>query len=364
VKIKLKSVRIYGSKDYYGSEPRTTAEDQPILLDNYPKKGYRVELWLGDISKDILKAYRVKRGIGRMMIERLAGLKVKDQNEINKLIESYMKEQGSEFKVEKWNWYISLIIEQIVEIDDKFINDNKYLWLESKKLIDLEKAFYESTQIYHDRLATFVLCFIEPAFFSEICLEGVFFDAEGKISFGFPKFTASAEVHVSKNMDSLRLIEFEEGLKAFSKVSDGSHKFIDKARHWYLSSLRESDPWKRFIFNFYALEILVHKLSSKYYNSVCHSFKLKSVKKSKEDKTTKVISELVPKKERLDLVSKFAIMALRLSPNTAWNDLESFKTIKKARDNLSHGNIRNAEELPNQILFSLLKKYFDISVKG
>lgn len=364
MKIKLKSVRVYGSKEYYGSEPRTSARDEPIILSNYPKKEYRAKVWLGEIPKDVLAAYKVRQGIGKLIISRLAGFKDKNQDDTHRVIEKFIRKKDSKFRVEKWNWFVSFIIEHVVDIKEKFISDNKYVWLEPKIISDYDRDFYKSTQLYLDRLVTYALSFIEPTFFSEICLEGVFFETTGKISFSFPKFTTSADVTVSKTVESLRLSEFESGLRSFSKVPDGSHRLIDKARHWYLISLRESDQWKRFMFSFYALEILTHKVSSKYYNHVCHSLKLKRVNKSEEDKITKTISELVPKKERLNLASKFIIMALKLSPYTASEDLRNFKAAKEARDKLSHGEIKNADELPVQLLFSLLKKYIDILVKG
>jgi hypothetical protein len=58
------------------------------------------------------------------------------------------------------------------------------------------------------------------------------------------------------------------------------------------------------------------------------------------------LSELVWVKERAPLAAKFAIVAIVLFPTTATDEVKAFRRLKRARDELAHGALREEGDLP------------------
>jgi hypothetical protein len=206
--------------------------------------------------------------------------------------------------------------------------------------------------------------YLGPEFFTEIIHEGVYFHSPGRSSFCYRESALGTLTAITgkdpsiANAESVR--DFIEHLKA---VPESEHRSLDSARHWYLDSKKERDPWKRFLWSFLALEILVNKLSGKLYESVIARLDIKQNADAEFGNLEDVVSEMVHPWNRLTHVMKFTIVALELCPRTAEEDLVKFKRVNEARGKLAHGDLRREDDLPQAEVMELLDKYFAAAIE-
>jgi len=361
LKVTIQSVRIFGSKHQYGPNPRSNPIGKPLTIPEYPSRGCITKLILGEFPKSISEAYSVKQAIGMAVFEKVFVTPNNTKIDSDQLIRKIINKRDKQFPVNNRNWYITVAIEKKVNIVKKFIADREYCWVDPKKMLELEDKFYEYTQTHLSRITSYVLNMVEPKFFSDVVLEGIFFYAPNRIPFGWPKFSGKAEISVVNPIDSLEINSLRTTLSLLRKVPESEHQSLDSARHWYLTAIKEKDEWKKFLWHFLTLEILTNKLSEKFYDSVLNMIELKREDKAKSLKS--FISELVPDKKRLNLTSKFIIMSLGLSQGTAKEDLKNFKKVKKARNDLAHGVLRNVNKLPISLVSKLTEKYFRAAIE-
>jgi hypothetical protein len=62
-------------------------------------------------------------------------------------------------------------------------------------------------------------------------------------------------------------------------------------------------------------------------------------------------------KDKYRLADKFAVISLRLSPDSGDEDLEQMLKVKKIRDKLLHGDVIDEASLPVKIIRDLASKY-------
>ena len=74
--------------------------------------------------------------------------------------------------------------------------------------------------------------------------------------------------HLKEELDFQTI---ESLLNKFCKLPEGVHKSFDSATHWYLAAIKETDPWKKFMWGFLSIEILASKISSQLYDHVMKS---------------------------------------------------------------------------------------------
>jgi len=117
---------------------------------------------------------------------------------------------------------------------------------------------------------------------------------------------------------------------------------------------------KRFLWTFLALEIMVRKLSKHLLPRVVGRFRLEGEAQIPPE----LLATLISEHGRQSLAAQFVLMSLGLSPATAEEDLVAFRLIKKARDRLSHGDVRSEEELPLAEADSLLQRYFSLAMSS
>ena len=58
-----------------------------------------------------------------------------------------------------------------------------------------------------------------------------------------------------------------------------------------------------------------------------------------------------------NLVFRFALVAVALSPATATSDVSNFRRLHRARNNLAHGEAATIEDLPAQEAVEMLRQY-------
>lgn len=357
MKITLQAVRIYGAKSQYGSTPRFCPSDGPIILDSFPGKTERSLIFLGTPPESILRANKVRKAIVIVARKRLFGKAPDPEANPDMLIEKELGEP-TDFPISDYNWYITIVVEREVDVTNADITDSKYLWLNWGKALEIEEEFESYASPHIDLLATYASTIIEPTFFGEVIIDDhVFFSAATRESFGLPRFLGgSAVVAVTLPTESLNLEMLKQLLQGVASLPENQHQWLKYIKHYRLSAISEKDPMKRFLWSYFALELLTHKLADMLYDGVMSNLHLR-VKESDIASVPIPFSELVGSKERLPLRAKFAIAALGLFPDSAETDVKLFASAKDARDDLVHGKLEEVDELPISTVSALLEKY-------
>ena len=364
MKITLQAVRMYGSKDQYGQTPLSCPSNGPIILDNFPGKRERSLIFLGAPPESVLIANKVRKAIGIVALGGIFGKAPNPEVERDILIKRKLGELTDSPKVSDYNWYITIIVEREVDVTNADIANSEFLWLNLEKSLEKDKEFESYASQHIDLLATYASTIIEPTFFEKVVIDDhVFFSAAGRESFGLPCFSSSGNFSTTRSMESLNSEKLKQLLQNVAVLPQNRHQWLNTIKHWRLTAIREKDPWKRFLWNFLALEVLTHELADMLYAEVISNLCLRVRGQSDIESGPIPISELVRDKKRLPLRAKFAIVALGLFPDSATADVEDFIKAKDARDKLSHGALKEAAELPISTVSALLEKYLAGAVK-
>jgi hypothetical protein len=218
----------------------------------------------------------------------------------------------------------------------------------------IERDLGSKTSRELDLLAACVSSVLPRSFLQDLVIQDrvVFSDAI-RVPFALPQLQmGTPTLSLTRSDQSLRIPKLQRRLAALQRAARQKRYQLDSVFKWRLSALVERDRWKQFDWAFLALEILTQVMSKHLYKQVTARLRF-------GNRGGDPIGDLVWSKERLPLRSKFAIMALALSADTAAQDVRTFSAVKKARDEMSHGNITSADALPIGPVLELLDKYFD-----
>lgn len=255
-------------------------------------------------------------------------------------------------------------MERRAEVPVDSTSDEPYFWIEPAVATRLEAEAVSNSSPHIDLVATLLATVIDSEFFEKPIVEDqVFFSATGRETFGLPRFSGQASLTVKRGLANLDIDRLEELLAAADSIPSRHHHWLKGVKHRFLNGTRETDPWKRFLWNYLALEILTHKLAGEFYESLGRELSLRLGPDLYLEGNNLPISELLWAKERLPVTAKFTILALKLFPESATDDVESFKTCKEARDALSHGSLTDTERLPTNRVRSLLERYIAAAVR-
>jgi hypothetical protein len=138
--------------------------------------------------------------------------------------------------------------------------------------------------------------------------------------------------------------------------------WLRRVAHWYLAMLDTEDRWKRFQWGFLALEVLTHKLADRVRPAALQALQLTGADDCQAP--YQVLEPIIWEQKRMPLGSQFALVAAYLSPTTAEDDVGAFRTVRKARDAISHGEPIDPGDLPIQHVEELLPRYFELALKA
>lgn len=343
----IKFFRIYGSKLHYGNEPYFNPLKKPIELCDFPSHKDICKIFLGEIPNEIFNALSFLKKSTYIF---------PNQEEYHKYL-SAIDEQPP-IQIEKWAWFITLCIEHNIELDIKYTNAERTSILHriAKKIKD-EK--YEYFNLILNRLTSYILTSIGEDFFSNIIAEDSYFFVNDKVLFEYDSCLAiGTSLIINPAEDSPDIDLIKKSLEKLKKYSENKHKMIDSCRYWYLQSLLEIDKWKKFIWGFLAFEILINKLFKLQYKTFTSIIETKMSENDDNSDHYGIFTEIINDTNRLNLKQKFAIISYTLSPANAKEDISNFKLVKKQRDQIAHGAIKDAKQLNLNLLFTLLAKYF------
>src|SRR5207253_1725684 len=109
------------------------------------------------------------------------------------------------------------------------------------------------------------------------------------------------------------------------------------------------------------LEIIIQKLYERFREQIVQRLRLEGSEGVIEAPLP--IPELVWADDRTPLLARFAYVAMALYPHSATADTDRFRTVKRARDRLAHGSLREEGELPLSEVVDLFDKYLAGALK-
>lgn len=370
--VTLRAVRVYGSASRYGSQPQLDPLGGPITLEDYPRlengPRHRALVFLGAPVEPIMQATRVRMAVGHVLMNWLQGEPL--PTDADAAIEFALQQVDAP---SQWAWYITIVIDREVEIEDRLINSNKYIWLEGEYVYRLEDEFAAFATPYIDRIATYIATVIDPWFLHQTAIKDrVFFTAPEHITFGLPRGTGTVEFEVVRTVESLDLSKLGRRLHASTTLTEQKQEWLDDLKGWYLAALGEDDTWKQFFWFYLCIEILSGQLAPQFYDQVMTQIGMRSGDPCPPNSTPLVDAlcnskkVIAPRGDMLGkgrfLRGKFAIVTLALFPHTADAEFAEFEKLKDVRDSLAHGESLQARDLPAATARTLVQRYLNAVV--
>jgi hypothetical protein len=360
MEVKIVCARVYATDDQYGEAPREQPAGVPLTFTDFPRAGEEVTVDLGSVPTEIVEANRVRRAIGGVMIRNLVG-EGGEPLTLQQRVDKVLAEGPPGTELEECNWYVTLALSRVIDVPDDQIADTDFAFLnEPFGLVD-ELVDYARPHL--DAVAVMASTIIDPRAFGEIALDDrVLFFSEGKRPAGVPVMTAGAVgLVVTRGGESLAQLTQRIELLAGVDPAELANSGLGSVAHWRVQALLEKDPWKRFSWTFNGLEILVNKLSAGLRPEFLKSLRLAEGSEIVEPELP--LDEIVWESSRMPLKAKFALVASALFPESATEDTETFGQLKRARDDVAHGTLRNEDDLPVSACETLFEKYLGGAIK-
>jgi hypothetical protein len=359
--LKMHSVRVYGSNSSYGQEANQNPIGGSIALNDFPSDGERSEVLLGEAPRLMFDAHRRKTALANTILNMTFGrsITITEEYTLEDAIRDQLRNEIAVPPVKEYPWYVTISITRDIEVTAESIVGSE-LHLANVPEETNFRQFREYAKPFVDHIAAIASTVLGLEFFEYILFDEVLFTGDTGVVTRIPlmqDFKMSARGSVRRSIDSLDLSALTTLLSSKRLQLYAKNRWIERAVYWFTSGLNEPDHWKSFQYLFLSLEILTHKLHKQLLNVVSDSFAFKKPNGELLDGIP--MSDLLGKRERHSLVSKFSIVALGLSPETAEADVSSFKRIKTERDNLAHGDLRNERELSLHVLRDLCSRYFE-----
>lgn len=218
------------------------------------------------------------------------------------------------------------------------------MWIDPDAVEPLQDALIAEAPYAFEAVVASLAPMIDGSMFEGHAKDHVYITAPGRGPVFMPRFTSSARGVVARSMDGFPLAAIRAKLRLLGS-SDKWQK-LGNATHWYEVMLRErDDPLRRFLWGFIALEALTNEL-------------LKRLNRPAFEALRKATDPT-----RIALAARFALVANELSPATAIDDIETFQTMHRARNDLAHGKKRlKDKDPPAEAMRELLPRYLTLGL--
>lgn len=350
MKASVAVVRAYGTTGYYGQGPRETPADSPILLSRFPKKPWTTRVAVGDAVPWVLEACRLGRVITRTALTGAFGRA--QRGEDDREIRALLADATVGPNADDWAWWVTIMCEKPVDVPDDEWLDRPYFWISPTVTDDLAAEARREIGSTLDVVAATIAGGIRNVVDSRPTIDALYFRAPGRPGFPPLKVTlGTPTITVSSPASSLDMQELRQRLRE----SRPALVELKSAAYWWARSIEEPDDWKRFDFQFLALEILVNKLAK-----VAQERVVPTMVVATPDSTDPVPPSILS--DRVALAGKFALVALLLSPSGAKADAEAFGELADVRNRLSHGDLPVDAPLPHTDAERLLRTYFPLAL--
>lgn len=214
--------------------------------------------------------------------------------------------------------------------------DTEYLWADLDEVRRLAQPFQDEVAERFEFLTAAALAGLGDLRLDRAVASSnrALFLAHGKGPVFWPEATAGeVSVSVGRQWTSLPLSDLEDAVAAIRRARPQDIDLVRSAARWLAAALRErEDALRKFLFAFFGLEVLAGKYARLNGRRLIDQLAapLQGVP----------VDELVWPKERdsdfpgRNLVFRFALMAIALSPTTASDDVAAFKSLSRQRNDL------------------------------
>jgi len=374
MQVTLNAVRVYGSAAYRG----TTPEQQPALL-TIPVGAYVLDtagtqgnatIYLGLPVPWIQEASRIRRAIGHFILELFRGSPFPTDPDAAIAAAIAQPDAAAPWQD---SWYVTLVLAQDVDVPTSALLDKQYVWLGDEPF-DRARTFLRLAAPYLDRLALLSSTILAPDAFERVIIaDHVYFTAPGRIAFGLPEGGVTARAQVSRPYSALDMNALKTRVRASFSAPPDVFRWLEIVIPWWLTGLREEDPWKAFMQLFTGLELLHTSLVRRYYQRVSQRPAVRTANQAalqrskvlaalwKTDCKTKQL-RFCARKDLSDR-GEFAVLALALFPAQADADFVIFDRIKSLRNKIAHGSRTIAQtSFPVSDVRELLQRYLDAAL--
>lgn len=355
-------VRVFATKDRYGGEPRVRPEGAPLTFAGFPRPEWSASIDFGPVPDEVIEAERGRRAIGREMLRGLFGAAdAPGEGPAERVAASYNEVEPAELFGD-FNWYVTLRVSRAVDVADDSLGPGDFAF--TREASELESEALNVGREALDLLCAVASAIVEPRLFSTLARDDrVLFYAEGRRPAGVPVITPGGiDLLVTAGEESLaKLRRRLSVLGAVDFRAATQEAWLTRMSHWRVQVLIETDPWKRFLWSAVGLEILTQKLYERFRMPIVERLRLESSEGIIAGLLP--LSEIIWPEERAPLVAKFAFVAMTLFPESAADDTAHFRNVKRARDDLAHGSLREEEQLPLTQVVSLFGRYVEGALK-
>jgi hypothetical protein len=363
VALPARVVRIYGTNDQFGENPRTNPLGEPISIADFPREEDRALVWLGEVPPEIARVEKKRAAIGIALLQHL----VSDERDrpLSDLVREVEAEQHDirpELQFTQCSWYLTLAIDRRTSLRREALTDSEPFWLDHGLGVDAAIELVRQLDDVFEVMASTIALRIGGAVLEQrVVGDHVHFFRDDGSALSLPEFSGTASSSVGRPIESLQLDNLAADLQGVGALGLSGLKWFARAAHWHAAAQETRDTWREFEFAVFALEVLTNKIEPRLRKEARRALAFQSEPGSAEIKGTAVAS-LLWTPERQPLLAKFATVALCLSPDSAEEDIKRFAEIVKRRGELAHGQIKNAGELPSSAATGLSAKYLALGL--
>lgn len=352
-------VRVFGTRDQYGTEPRLRPPGAPLAYAGFPSPEWNASIDFGPVPAEVIEAERGRKAIGREMLRGLFGAADAPAGAPAQRVAAAYDEIDPAQLFGDFDWYVTLAVSRTRDVASGSLGPGDFAF--TRDAFELESEALHVGKQALDLLCAVASAIVDPRLFSTLVRDDrVLLYAEGRRPAGVPVLTPGGfDPRVIAGDESLSRLR--QRLSVLGAVDFGAatgEAWLTGISHWRVQVLTETDPWKRFLWSAVGLEILTHKLYSRFREQIDQRLRLEG-----SEGLALPIPEVVWPDERAPLTTRFAYVAMALFPQSAASDTVQFRTVKQARDRLAHGSLREEEELPLSGAVELFGRYLEGALK-
>jgi len=354
-------VRVYGTDDQFGKDPRTNPLEEPITLRDFPQRGDRAHAWLGAVPSEVADVEEERAAIGSAYMRQVFG--GEENRPIGELVEE--ARERSEPKFKQYSWYVTLSVERATSLPSSAFNDQSSpLWLDHGRGVDAAIKFARQFEDVFEVITSVIVLRLGGTSLEHRVVDDHvhFFRGDGS-ALSLPEASLSGSLSVGRDIASLHLDDLATDLEGIASSGLPGLSWFSRAAHWHTAAQETRDTWQGFEFAFFALEVLIHKIEPRLREEAGDSLVFQPGGEAEEVRGAAVRSLMWDPEHKQPLLAKFATVALCLTPESAEGDIALFADLNKRRGRLAHGQIKNADELPTSAAKGLTAKYLQLALR-
>ena len=349
-------VRIYESRDRYGTEPRTPPPEPELSLPDFPRAGAAIRVYFGCVPAELVSGLHHRQVIAAVFLQTLFGQRSVPSfdEEVERMLE---KQQPPTF--EDADWYVTLTAD--MPLDIAVLDGPRYQWVDIRET-EVDDAFREESSATLDAVAAVLGDVLGRGYLNRrVIPDFTLYMLPGRTPCLVPRLSGSGTATVGRGMESFPADALTGRLEALRNLPAADLGSLQRAMSWLHAGMLTEDPWRRFQSAWFALELITHRLSRLYRPRVVD--RLSGVG-GPPVLPSQIVEAMLWEPKRMPLAARFAIAASYLSPDTVEADVLEFRRLKQVRDAMSHGSVADTDALPTAAVEELAGRYLRLALQA